>query len=138
MKTYRYIYYNLVLLLLRKKENPDDAKINAMLLISLLVFINFLNVFSIIVVASKKNLINLSYFNLAEFMYDIKLWGVGFFLSLVVYNYFFLARKIIFSEIIKEFEGKSEIDKKKGMVRTVFLLIISFGLPLFIAFFTTL
>ena len=137
MKFYRYIYYNLVILWLRKKDEPENARINAVLTISALLFLNILNIFIIIVIADKNKLIDLPDFNLPEINFDTKVWIVGVLFVVAVLNYLLLARKKQFLKIIEEFELESVEEKRRGIIRTVFLLIGSLGFPIYIFLFTT-
>lgn len=130
MKFYRYLYFNLYQLWLKKKDEPENAHINSVITITFLLYVNIMSIPLISLAASKREIINLPKVN-------VKIWIAVILVSVGIFNYFLLARKRQHNRIIEEFKSESEKKRKKGMAYTIFYLIVSFGIPLYIFFFTT-
>lgn len=132
MKTYRYLYYNLYRLWLRKKDESENAHINAVITITFLLYVNIMSIPLILIAANKNEIINLPEINL-----KVKIWIASALIGVGILNYFLLALKTQHHKIVEEFNLKSEGKRKKGIVYTVLYLVISFGIPLYIFLFTT-
>lgn len=131
MKFYRYLYFNLYQLWLKKKDEPENAHINSVITITFLLYVNIMSIPLISLAASKKEIINLPQVNV-----NVKIWIAVILVSVGIFNYLLLARKRQHNKIIEEFKSESEKKRKKGMAYTIFYLIVSFGIPLYIFFFT--
>jgi hypothetical protein len=132
MKTYRYLYYNLYCIWLKKKDEPENAHINAVITITFLLYVNIMSIPLILLAASKNEIINLPESNL-----NVKVWIAAILVVTGIFNYFILARKRQHNKIVEEFKSKSVEKRKKGITYTIFYMIVSFGIPLYIFFFTT-
>ncbi|MDG5801076.1 hypothetical protein QA597_11975 [Marinilabiliaceae bacterium ANBcel2] len=132
MKFYRYLYFNLYQLWLKKKDEPENAHINAVITISFLLYVNIISIPLIFLAASKNEIINLPQMNV-----NAKIWIAVILVSAGIFNYFLLARKRQHNKIIEEFKSESKERRKKGTAYTIFYLIVSFLIPLYIFFFTT-
>ncbi len=127
MKTYRYLYYNLFRLWLRKKDESENARINAIITITFLSYVNIMNM-PLILFAVNKYVI----FDLPDININVKVWIVSLLFATGILNYVLLARKQRHTRIIDEFKLEDNHKRKKGIVLTVFYLIISLVIPLFI------
>ena len=132
MKTYRYLYYNLYRIWLKKKDEPKNAHINAVITITFLLYVNIMSIPLILLAASKNEIINLP-----ESNFNVKVWIAVILVVAGIFNYFILARKRQHNKIIEEFKSKSEEKRKKGKTYTILYIIVSFSIPLYIFFFTT-
>ena len=133
MKTYRYLYYKLYCIWLKKKDEPENAHINAVITITFLLYVNIMSIQLILLAASKNEIINLP-----ENNFNAKVWIAVILVVAGIFNYFILARKRQHNKIIEEFKSESEGKRKKGINYTILYMIVSFGIPLYIFFFTTL
>lgn len=132
MKTYRYLYYKLYCIWLKKKDEPENAHINAAITITFLLYVNIMSIPLILLAASKNEIINLP-----ESNFNAKVWIAVILVVAGIFNYFILARKRQHNKIIEEFKSESEGKRKKGITYTILYMIVSFGIPLYIFFFTT-
>lgn len=132
MKTYRYLYYKLYCIWLKKKDEVENARINAVLILTFSFYINIINISLILLVLLKTEIIKLSEIDANEYIFIPII-----FIASVTINYLLLARKKQHEKIIEEFKSESEAKRKRGMLYTILYLIVSFGTPLYIAFFTT-
>ena len=132
MKTYRYLYYKLYCIWLKKKDEPENAHINAVITITFLLYVNIMSIPLILLAASKNEIINLP-----ENNFNAKVWIAVILVVAGIFNYFILARKRQHNKIIEEFKSESEGKSKKGIAYTILYMIVSFGIPLYIFFFTT-
>ena len=132
MKTYRYLYYKLYCIWLKKKDEVENARINAVLILTFSFYINIINISLILLVLLKTEIIKLSEIDANEYFFIPII-----FIASVTINYLLLARKKQHEKIIEEFKSESEAKRKRGMLYTILYLIVSFGTPLYIAFFTT-
>ncbi len=117
---------------LRKKDEPGNAHINAVITITFLMYVNIISILLILLVTTKNEIINLPQIN-----GNVKILIAVILVSVGILNYFLLARKRQHNKIIKEFYLESEKKRKKGMTYTILYLVVSLGIPLYIAFFTT-
>ncbi len=131
MKTYRYLYYNLYRIWLKKKDEPENAHINAVITITFLLYVNIISIPLILVAISKNEIINLPEINT-----NIKILIVVFLCGVGALNYFLLGRKKQRHKIIEEFKSENEKKRKNGLFFTILYLVISLGIPLYIFFFT--
>jgi hypothetical protein len=132
MKTYRYLYYKLYCIWLKKKDEPENAHINAVITITFLLYVNIMSIPLILLAASKNEIINLP-----ESNFNAKVWIAVILVVAGIFNYFILARKRQHNKIIEEFKSESEGKRKKGITYTILYMIVSLGIPLYIFFFTT-
>ncbi|MDE5423326.1 hypothetical protein L3073_13990 [Ancylomarina sp. DW003] len=131
MKTYRYLYYKLYCIWLKKKNEPENAHINAVMTITFLTYLNLFNIPLVLMAVSRREVIHLPEINM-----NVNVLIAAFLIGAGILNYFFLARKKQHIKIIEEFKMESERKRKRGMAYTVLYLIITFGIPLYISFFT--
>lgn len=117
---------------MKKKDEPENAHINAVITISFLLYVNIISIPLIFLAASKNEIINLPQMNV-----NVKIWIAVILVSLGIFNYFLLGRKRQHNKIIEEFKSESKEKRKKGTMFTIFYLIVSFVIPLYIFFFTT-
>ncbi|MBT3208713.1 MAG: hypothetical protein HN704_15250 [Bacteroidetes bacterium] len=132
MKTYRYLYYKLYCIWLKKKDEPENARINAVITITFLLYVNIVSIPLILLAIHKNEIINLP-----EIGSNVKIWIGLILVGAGIMNYFILARKKEHAKIIEEFKMENKSKRKKGMVYTILYLIVSFGIPLYIFLFTT-
>lgn len=132
MKFYRYLYLHLYQLWLKKKDETENAHINAVITITFLLWVNIINIPLIFLAITKREIINLPQVN-----FNVKIWIAVILVSAGLFNYFLLARKRQHNKIIEELKNESEEKRRKGMAYAILYLIISFGIPLYIFFFTT-
>ena len=132
MRVYRYLYYNLFSIWLKKKDEYENARINAVITITFLIYVNAFSIPLVFLAISKNEIVNLPENNLSTLI-----WIAVFLLFVGVLNYFSLARKECHNRIIDEFKAESQVKRKKGLILTTLYLIISFSIPLIIFFFTT-
>lgn len=132
MKTYRYLYYKLYCIWLKKKDEPENAHINAVITITFLLYVNIMSIPLILLAASKNEIINLP-----ESNFNAKIWIAVILVVAGIFNYFILARKRQHNKIIEEFKSESEGKRKNGIFYTIVYMVVSFGIPLYILFFTT-
>ena len=127
MKTYRYLYYKLYCIWLKKKDERENARINAVMILTFLLYMNFMTVELVPLALFKKEIIGVSEINANEYIFI----PIVFIISVII-NYILLARKKQHEKIIEEFKSESEAKRKKGMVLTVLYIIVSIGIPLYI------
>lgn len=132
MKTYRYLYYQLYRIWLKKKDEVENARINAVLTLTFSLCINIINIPLILLVLLKTEIIRLSEIDANEYIFIPIVFLVG-----GIFNYLLLARKKQHKKIIEEFKSECEAKRKRGMMFTILYLVMSIGIPLYIAFFTT-
>lgn len=132
MKVYRYLYFKLYCIWLKKKDEPENAHINAVITITFLLYVNILSIPLIFLAASKNEIINLP-----ESNFNVKILIVFILIVAGIINYFLLARKEQHNKVIEEFKSESNEKRKIGMAYTVLYLVVSLGIPLYIFFFTT-
>ena len=132
MNIYRYLYYKLYCIWLKKKDESENAPINAVITLTFLLYVNFFSIPLILLATYKKDFINLPEINLnIGVLITIIMVGIG------LLNYLLLARKKQHIKIVEEFKIESEEKRKKGMVYVLLYLIISFGIPLYVFLFTS-
>ncbi|WP_421921218.1 hypothetical protein [Marinifilum sp.] len=129
MKIYKYTYYILFLLWQKKKDEPENAKINAILTITFAMYLNILSTPLIALAFLKKDLVVMPELK-SKVIIVLLLIMVG------IINYTFLAKKDKHNKIIKKFaqERSNQLNFSKFLVFVY--LAISFGLPLYIFLFT--
>ncbi len=132
MKTYRYLYYKLYCIWLKKKDEVENARINAVMILTFTLYANFMNILLIILVLTKKDILKLTEINA-----DMRIVIPAILVTGGIINYLLLARKKPHEKIIEEFKSESEAKRKRGMMFTILYLIMSYGIPLYIAFFIT-
>lgn len=132
MKTYRYLYYKLYCIWLKKNDESENAHINAVITITFLLYVNIISIPLILMAAFKNEIINLP-----EINFSVKFWIMAIFVGAGIFNYLSLARKKQHNTIIEQFKSESEEKSRKGMMCTILYLIVSLGIPLYIFFFTT-
>lgn len=131
MKTYRYLYYKLYYLWLKKKDEPENAHINAVITMTFLEYTNIFSIALIILIATKKRIIILP-----EFNSNTKIWFVLVIIFTGIFNYFYLARKRKHNKIIEEFNSEGLKQSKRDYAVTILYIIFSLLIPLYIFLFT--
>lgn len=132
MNIYRYLYYKLYCIWLKKKDEPENAQINAVITITFLISVNLFSIPLVLMAIYKKDFISLPEINLnISALIAIALVWIG------IFNYFLLARKKQHVKIVEEFKMESAGKRKRGIRNTLLYLIISFGIPLYIFLFTS-
>ena len=132
MKLYWYLYYKLYCIWLRKKDEPENAHINAVITITFLIYVNIISITLVWLAAFKSEVINLPEVNT-----EVKIWIAGLLVVTGLLNYFILARKKKHKIIVEKFNKESDKQRKKGLFYTWLYIVISLGIPLYIFFFTT-
>jgi len=130
MKIYRYIYYKCYCLWLKKKDEPENAHINAVMSITILIYMNlldFLFIFSTIFKDVKLKLPVVST--------NVKIVICTIMISFGLLNYFLLAYKKKYLKLIKEFKDETEKQRKRGTIYVWIYAIVTIGIPFFILFF---
>jgi hypothetical protein len=132
MNSYRYLYYKLYCIWLKKKDEPENAAINAVITLTFLLYVNLFSIPLLVMAIYKKDFINLPEINLNRSVWlSVILIGTG------ILNYFSLARKRQHDKIFEEFKMESKGKSKKGIIYTLLYLTISLGIPLYIFLFTS-
>lgn len=131
MKTYRYLYYLLYRIWLKKNDEPENAHINAVITITFLLYVNIISIPLILLAAYKHEIIHLP-----ESTFNVKVWIAVILIITGIFNYLLLGRKKQHFRIIEEFKSKSEERYIKGITYTILYIIVSIGIPLCIFFFT--
>ena len=129
METYKYLYYRLFCIWLNKKDEAENAYINAVITISLLVCLNILSIPLVIMAFFGKDIITIP--ELPE------KWII--FIIVIAYGlsqYFLLAHKKKYINIINKYKDETEKERKKGLFYTWSYIITSIGIPIYIFFFT--
>jgi|SRR5690554_6727910 len=108
MKTYRYLYYKLYCIWLKKKDEVENAHINAVITITFLMYVNIMSIPLVIMAVYKYEIINLP-----EINFNVKIWIVGVLIGTGILNYFLLARKKQHVKIVEEFKLEREEKRKK-------------------------
>ena len=67
MKTYRYLYYKLYCIWLKKKDEVENSRINAVLTLTFSLYINIINISLILLVLLKTEIIKLSEIDANEY-----------------------------------------------------------------------
>ena len=130
MKIYRYIYYKCYCLWLKKKDEPENAHINAVMSITILIYMNlldFLFIFSTIFKDVKLKLTVVST--------NVKIVICTIMISFGLLNYFLLAYKKKYLKLIEEFKDETEKQRKRGTIYVWIYAIVTIGIPFFILFF---
>ncbi|WP_313381502.1 hypothetical protein [Proteiniphilum saccharofermentans] len=110
----------------------ENARINAVMILTFTLYANFMNILLIILVLTKKDILKLTEINA-----DMRIVIPAILVTGGIINYLLLARKKPHEKIIEEFKSESEAKRKRGMMFTILYLIMSYGIPLYIAFFIT-
>jgi hypothetical protein len=117
---------------LKKKDEPENAAINAVITLTFLLYVNLFSIPLLVMAIYKKDFINLPEINLNRSVWlSVILIGTG------ILNYFSLARKRQHDKIFEEFKMESKGKSKKGIIYTLLYLTISLGIPLYIFLFTS-
>ena len=128
MRTYKYLYYKLYCIWQRKKNESENARINAVISITFLLCLNIVSIPLVGIAILGHEAINLP--NLPErwiLFLAVIASGVG--------QYFLLAHNKRHLKTAREFGGESELKRKKGLTYTWIYIIISIGLPLLFLFY---
>lgn len=125
MRIYKYLYYKLYCLWLKKKDEPENAYINAVISISLLIGFNLASIPLVMMALFGRNMFVNFEFPPNWIIYILViLFGIS--------QYFLLAHKGRYLKIIDEFKNESEIKRKKSLLYTWVYIIITIGIPFFI------
>lgn len=130
MKLYKYLFYKLFCLWLRKKDEVENAHINAVISMAFLTGINLISIPLILMASFGKDVISIPQLP--------SNWIL--FLVVIIYGviqYFLLAYKKKYLEIVEEYKNENEEKNKMGTFFIWLYIVISLGIPLFILFFTT-
>jgi hypothetical protein len=128
---YRYLYYNLFRIWSIKKDERMNARINAIITMTFLLFVNILSIPLVLMAIFRKEIIPLS--NLEHIG---SIWLLILMIITGILIYIVIARKKQHDKIIQEFNNETIKQRKSGILMTVAYLVISFGIPLYIIFFT--
>lgn len=129
MKTYEYLYYKLFCIWLKKKDEPENAYINAVITISFLVCLNILSIPLILMALFGKDIITIPELPDKWIIFTIVI-GYG------ISQYFLLAHKKKYIKIIEKYKDETELKRKRGLLYSWIYIIISIGIPIYIFFFT--
>ena len=121
MKTYRYLYYKLYCIWLKKKDEVENARINAVMTLTFLFYINLISL-----AFFQKDLIGIY-----EIKANMRIVIPAIMITGGIINFLLLARKKPHEKIIEEFKSESEAKRKKGVGLTVLYIIVSIGIPLY-------
>lgn len=130
MKLYKYFFYKLFCLWLRKKDEVENAHINAVISMAFLTGINLISIPLILMASFGKDVISIPQLP--------SNWIL--FLVVIIYgviHYFLLAYKKKYLEIVEEYKNENKEKNKMGTFFIWLYIVISLGIPLFILFFTT-
>lgn len=127
---YRYIFYKCYCLWLKKKDEPENAHINAVLSLTFLVYLNLIDIPYISFAILKKDI-----FHLPHTSFTIKIIICIVMIGIGLLNYFLLAYKKKYLKIVEEFNSESEEQRERGILFVWIYAIITIGIPLFILFF---
>jgi len=129
MGTYKYLYYKLFCIWLKKKDEPENAYINAVITISFLVCLNLLSIPLVLMAIFGKDIITIPELPDKWVLFIIVIaYGVS--------QYFLLAHNKKYIAIINKYKDENEEKRKKGLFYTWVYIIISIGIPIYIFFFT--
>jgi len=117
---------------LKKKDEPENAHINAVITITFLLYVNIMSIPLTFVATLKNEIISLPEINM-----NVKVWIVIFLIGVGTLNYMLLGRKKRHNKIVEEFKAKSVWSKKNDYYFTMLYLVVSLSIPLYIFFFTT-
>lgn len=129
MRLYKYLYYKLFCLWLRKKDEPENAYINAVISIAFLTCINIVSIPLVLMAVFGKDVITMPQLPNRWIIFTVVI-------AYGVLQYFLLAHKKKYLKIAEEFKNETEEQSKKGTLYTLLYVIISIGIPLYIFFFT--
>ncbi|WP_282036655.1 hypothetical protein [Saccharicrinis aurantiacus] len=132
MKIYRYLYYNLFLLWLKKKDEPENAHINAVITITFLLYTNLMSIPLSLVAIFKNEIIAIPEINT-----NVKIWIAIFLIGVGILNYMLLGRKREHNKIVTEFMASSKRIKRNSFYYTLLYIVTSLSIPFYIFFFTT-
>ena len=130
MKIYRYIYYKCYCLWLKKKDEPENAYINAILSITFLVYLTLIDISYIPFAFFERDI-----FHLPPASLNVKIVILTTAIALGIFNYFLLAYKKKYLKIVEEFKDETEKQRKRGTLYVWIYAIVTIGIPLFILFF---
>lgn len=89
MRIYRYLYYNLFCIWLKKKDERGNAQINAIMSLTFLIYLNIMTIILIFVTSNNKDL-----GMMIEEKINPKLCIIVFLIGLGLINYIFLSNKV--------------------------------------------
>lgn len=129
MRVYKYLYYNLYRIWLKKKNETENARMNAVITLTFSLWINMLNIALISFVIFNKDI-----FNLPESSLKVNIW-IGIIIVFIgILNYLLLGRKKQHNKIIDKFETNSKRKNKTGGYITLIYILITFSIPLCLFF----
>jgi hypothetical protein len=129
MKIYRYIYYKLYCLILKRKDS-DRAKFSAVLIFTLLIWVNICTIPLFCIVVLKKDMF--SFIDISSF--QDKIYALLLFFTFFTINYVFLCSREKYLKIYNEFSNEVGIQKVKKTIFFWLYFILTIGIPVFIAF----
>lgn len=130
MRLYKYLYYKLYCLWLKKKDETESAYINAVISISLLLGFNIASIPMILMAIFGKDSIPFPELPSKWILYLIVIaFGVS--------QYFLLAHKKKYLKIVDEFKKETESQSRKGFLYTWIYIVITIGIPFYIVIFAT-
>jgi len=132
MKVYKCLYYNLYKMWLKKKDEPQNARINAVMTITILLYVNIISVPLVALAFYKKEIIHLP-----DISMKVKLCIATCLIVIGILNFVLLGRKKQHNKIVKKFKAIEKNNKQNGYYFTIMYLIISLGIPLYVFLFTT-
>lgn len=128
MKYYEFLFYNFIKLWKKKKDEVENAPINAIITITFFTYLNLITLLLII----------FSVFGRVIFDFqDFNKWNIIYFLiGLGIINYIILMRKGKYKKIVNRFNKLDFKLQKVGYRFTIAYLIASLLLPFTIMIFT--
>ncbi len=130
MDIYKYLYYRLYCIWLKKKDEVENAHINAVITISLLVSLNILSIPLILMAVFGKDIITIPELP-PKWIFFIIVIGYG------MSQYFLLAYKKKYLKIVEKYKNEPDLKRKHGKLFCWIYIIISIGIPVYIFLFTT-
>jgi hypothetical protein len=127
MKYYQFLYYNLVKLWSKKKDEVRDAPINGIITITFFLYMNIMSIPLLLMFVCDTSVIPYPHFN--KYYIALILFIFAFF------NYWLLLRKGKTKEIFDRFNKLDNRTLKIGYRLTIFYLILSASIPLTILLF---
>jgi hypothetical protein len=127
MKYYQFLYYNLIKIWKKKKDEIENAPINGIITITFFPFLNLASIPLIIMAILGTSALNIPTFNKWNVLYFFAVFGFV--------NYWTLLRKGKSKQIIERFNKLDFKVQKKGYQLTITYMVVSLAIPLIILFF---
>jgi len=115
---------------LKKKDEPENAYINAILSITFLVYLTLIDISYIPFAFFERDI-----FHLPPASLNVKIVILTTAIALGIFNYFLLAYKKKYLKIVEEFKDETEKQRKRGTLYVWIYAIVTIGIPFFSLFF---